>query len=86
MQPYISIYKHFKMLSQMTQNDLMNNGSTLGFSDTLDSTASMRWVAGAGANAQESGSYLTNNRAEAGSTVSGGTQNIAGVQNVGCIN
>ena len=29
MQPYISIYKHFKMLSQMTQNDLLNNGSTL---------------------------------------------------------
>ena len=86
MQPYISIYKHFKMLSQMTQNDLYNNGTTLGFSDSLDSTASMRWVAGAGANAQESGSYLTNNRAEAGSIVAGGTQNIAGIQNVGCVN
>ena len=86
MQGYISIYKHFKMLSQMTQNDLLNNGSTLGFSDTLDSATSMRWVAGAGSAAQESGSYLTNNRAEAGSTVAGGTQNIAGVQNVGCVN
>jgi len=86
MQPYISIYKHFKMLSQMTQNDLYNNGTTLGFSDSLDSTASMRWVAGAGSAAVDSGSYLTNNRAEAGTTVSGPTQNVAGVQNVGCVN
>ena len=86
MQPYISIYKHFKMLSQMTANDLANNGTTLGFSDVLDSTTSMRWVAGAGSAAQDSGAYLTNNRAEAGTTVSGPVQNVAGVQNVGCVN
>jgi len=87
MQPYISIYKHFKMLSQMTANDLMNQGTTLGFSDVLDSTASMVWKAGAGSAAKDSGSYLSNNRAFNGTaTVSTGTQNISGVQNTGCIN
>ena len=29
MQPYINVYKHFKMLSQMTANDLSNSGTTL---------------------------------------------------------
>ena len=86
MQPYISIYKHFKMLSQMTANDLANNGTTLGFSDVLDSTTSMRWKAGSGSTGVDSGAYLTNNRALAGSTVSGSIQNVAGVQNVGCVN
>jgi hypothetical protein len=87
-QPYISVYKHFKMLSQMTANDLLNQGTSLGFADSLDSTTSMRYVAGAGSAAIESGSYLTNNRAENGSTVStgNGTQAISGVQNTGCVN
>ena len=88
MQPFISIYKHFKMLSQMTSNDLLNQGTTLGFADMLDSTTSMRYVAGAGSASIESGSYLTNNRAENGSTVStgNGAQAISGVQNTGCVN
>jgi len=46
----------------------------------------MVWDAGAGSTAGESGSYLTNNRAFNSSTVSTGVQNIAGVQNLGCIN
>lgn len=87
MQPYINIYKHFKMLSQMTANDLLNSGTTLGFSDVLDNPASMVWKAGAGSAAKDSGSYLSNNRAFSGSTtVTSGTQNISGVQNLGCIN
>jgi hypothetical protein len=86
MQPYINIYKHFKMLSQMTSNDLLNAGTTLGFSDVLDGTNSMVFDAGAGSATGESGSYLTNNRAFNAATVATGTQNIAGVQNVGCIN
>jgi hypothetical protein len=86
MQPYISVYKHFKMLSQMTSNDLANQGTSLGFSDVLDSTASMRWVAGAGSAGTDSGSYLTNNRVENGTTVSFGTQSVGGVQNIGCVN
>lgn len=88
MQPYINIYKHFKMLSQMTSSDLQNSGTSLGFSDVLDGTNSMRWDAGGGAGSAtgESGSYLTNNRAFNASTVSNGVQNIAGSQNTGAIN
>ena len=86
MQAYTNIYKHFKMLSQMTQNDLLNAGTTLGFSDVLDGTNSMVWDAGAGSASGESGSYLTNNKAFHAGTVANGTQNIAGVQNVGAIN
>jgi len=86
MQSYINIYKHFKMLSQMTSSDLLNAGTTLGFSDVLDGTNSMVWDTGAGSVAGESGSYLTNNKAFNAGTVANGTQNIAGVQNVGAIN
>ncbi len=87
MQPYINVYKHFKMLSQMTANDLSNSGTTLGFSDVLDNPASMVWKAGAGSSAKDAGSYLSNNRAFSGSaTVTTATQNISGVQNLGCIN
>lgn len=86
MQPYINIYKHFKMLSQMTANDLSNSGTTLGFADVLDSSTSMQWEAGAGGASMDSGSYLTNNRAFNGATVASGTQAISGVQNVGCVN
>lgn len=86
MQPYISIYKHFKMLSQMTANDLLNQGTTLGFSDSLDSTASMRYVNGSGAANTNSGSYLTNNRPFNNVTSAIGSQTVAGLQNVGCVN
>jgi len=86
MQPYISIYKHFKMLSQMTANDLMNQGTTLGFSDCLDSTASMRYVNGSGSANTNSGSFLTNNRPFNNTTAAIGTQTVAGLQNVGCVN
>ncbi len=86
MQPYISIYKHFKMLSQMTANDLSNQGTTLGFSDVLDSTASMVYETGAGSASNDSGSYLTNNRPFYNTTTSSGTQSVAGIQNVGCVN
>ena len=86
MQPYISIYKHFKMLSQMTSNDLANQGTTLGFADVLDSTTSMVYKAGAGSLAGDAGSPLSNNRVFNGSTSANGSQMALGVQNVGCVN
>jgi hypothetical protein len=86
MQPYISIYKHFKMLSQMTQNDLANQGTTLGFADVLDSSTSMVYKAGAGSLAGDAGSSLSNNRVFNGSTSANGSQMALGVQNVGCVN
>ena len=86
MQSYISIYKHFKMLSQMTANDLANQGTTLGFSDCLDSTSSMRYVAGSGAAATDSGSYLTNNKVFNNTTSATDVQLALGTQNTGCVN
>jgi hypothetical protein len=91
MQPYINIYKHFKMLSQMTSADLQNSGTTLGFADVLDGSNSFTYTAGAGIaaagnNPNSSGSYLTNNRVFDGASVAGGVQNIAGVQNINTIN
>ena len=86
MQPYISIYKHFKMLSQMTANDLSSQGTTLGFADVLDSSTSMVYKAGSGSASGDAGSYLSNNRVFNNATASNGSQMLPGVQNVGCVN
>ena len=86
MQPYISIYKHFKMLSQMTANDLSNQGTTLGFGDVLDSTTSMVYKSGAGTTAGDAGSSLSNNRVFNGSSPANGSQLVLGNQNTGCVN
>ncbi len=37
-QPHLNIVKHFKMISELSVNDL---ATTLGFSDRLDTTISM---------------------------------------------
>jgi len=91
MQPYINVYKHFKMLSQMTASDLQNSGTTLGFADVLDSSNSFTYTAGAGIaaagnNPNSSGSYLTNNRVFDGTTVASGVQSSLGVQNNNVVN
>lgn len=91
MQPYINIYKHFKMLSQMTSSDLQNSGTTLGFADVIDSSNSYTFTAGAGIaaagnNPNSSGSYLTNNRVFDGTTVASGVQSSLGVQNLNVVN
>ena len=86
MQPHVNIAKHFKMLSQMTVSDLHNQGTTLGFSDVLDSTTSMQYNAGTPTTALQSGPSLTNNRAFNGNVASSGTQMYAGIQNALTVN
>jgi hypothetical protein len=86
LQSYISVYKHFKMLSQMTTSDLANQGTTLGFADVLDSSTSMVYKTGAGTTAGDAGSSLSNNRVFNGSTAANGSQMLVGVQNVGTVN
>jgi hypothetical protein len=61
-QPFLNIVKHFKMISELSVNDLATIGSTLGFSDRLDSTRSMRYAAANTATDGNSGNGLTNNR------------------------
>ena len=61
-QPFLNIVKHFKMISELSVNDLATIGSTLGFSKELDSVRSMRYVSGTSATTGASGNGLTNNR------------------------
>ena len=43
-QPFLNVYTHIKMLSQMSQDDLKSLGTTLGLSDTLDNAQSLKFV------------------------------------------
>ena len=61
-QPHLNIVKHFKMISELSVNDLATIGPTLGFSDRLDTTRSMRYVSAIAATDGNSGNGLTNNR------------------------
>jgi hypothetical protein len=42
-QPFINIARNFQLLSEMSVNDLVTIGPSLGFADTLDTTKSMKW-------------------------------------------
>ena len=54
----------------MTVSDLHNKGTTLGFSDVLDSTTSMQYNAATPTTALQNGLSLTNNRAFNGNVAS----------------
>ena len=89
-QPYINIAKHFKMMSEMSVNDLKQMGYTLGFGDDLDNHRSIKYNAAmATADVAYNGNGLTNNRIYGSTLVNGygsGTQTVFGAQNVGCVN
>jgi len=61
-QPFTNVAQHFKMISEMTENDLKTLGSTLGFSPVLDSVKSMRYSAAHGTSPGAGGNGLSNNR------------------------
>ena len=44
MQPYLSVYKNFKLLSQLSATDLKSMAPSLGLSDVLDNEKSMTWT------------------------------------------
>ena len=88
-QPYINIAKHFKMMSEMSINDLKQMGPTLGFGDDLDNYRSVAYnttIVGAGAT---NGNGFTNNKIFGSAFASGigsGLQTTFGSQNLGCVN
>jgi hypothetical protein len=85
-QPYINIAKHFKMMSEMSVNDLKQMGYTLGFGDEIDNFRSIKWNA---ASAVLNGNGLTNNRILGSQFTTGigsDIQTTFGAQNLGCIN
>jgi hypothetical protein len=89
-QPYINIAKHFKMISEMSVNDLKQMGFSLGFGDDLDNVKSFKWnPTVTTATTALTGNGLTNNKILASNFASGtGTnyQSTFGAQNLGCIN
>jgi hypothetical protein len=61
MQPFISVAKHFQLLSQMSATDLKSNAVSLGLSEVLDNEKSVQWNTQASVNAP-GGLGLANNR------------------------
>ena len=82
-QPYLNVFQNFRMLSEMSQNDIKSLGSTLGFSDCLDSIGSASWnglVAVTGGNG-----YVNNTPFPTGANGSD-TQMTFGAQNLNVVN
>jgi len=85
-QPFISFYEHFKLASQMSQNDLKQFGTSLGFAPAgLDNEKSVQWR-GDLTGTSGTGVGLTNNRAFGNTGLSVDTPSAAGYQNQGAIN
>jgi hypothetical protein len=42
-QPFLNVFQNFRMLSEMSQNDLKSLGKSLGFSDCIDTPTSTKW-------------------------------------------
>jgi hypothetical protein len=87
-QPFISFYEHFKLASQMSQNDLKQFGSSLGFAPAgLDNEKSVRWQGdNQAATTQASGQGLANNRAFGENALAVDTPATPGFQNQSAIN
>ena len=67
-QPYINIVKHFQMLSEMSYNDLITIGPTIGFGDTIDNPRSAVWNGNA---TTANGNGFTNNKVFVSNAVAG---------------
>ena len=74
MQPFISVYKNFKLLSSMSATDQQANINSLGLSNTLDNEKSIKFTTANLSNSGTSNSY------------SGGSATAAGYQGVGLCN
>lgn len=85
-QPFISIYEHFKLISQMSQNDLKQFGPSLGFAPVgLDNEKSVQWKP-IYSGTSSPGVGLINNQPFGNNTLAAEYQSLAGVQNVNAIN
>jgi hypothetical protein len=85
-QPFISLYQHFKLISQMSQNDLKQFGPSLGFAPAgLDNEKSTQFKPIYDATAS-AGLGLINNRPFGSAVLATDQQSAVGVQNVNAIN
>lgn len=92
MTPYASVYSHFRMLSEMTKNDLQSSGVSLGFSDVLDNENSVQFDCSGTLDSAPTwaklGQGLNNNRPFVSSSVTGVEYQglTSAVQNENCVN
>jgi len=85
-QPFISMYEHFKLISQMSQNDLKQFGPSLGFAPAgLDNEKSVQFKPIYSATTSP-GVGLINNQPFGNAALATDLQSVAGVQNVNAIN
>ena len=90
-QPFISVFQNFRMISEMSQNDLKNIGTTLGFSEVLDNPMSVKWNGVVGNASASGGNGLCNNfpfssYSAGANTIATETQNLFGAQNTNVSN
>ena len=91
-QNYLNIFQNFRMISEMSQNDLKTLGTTIGFSDCIDTPNSVVWngavnVAGVPNGCQNGGNGLCNNFAfPVAGSLGTDTQLSLGAQNTNVIN
>ena len=93
-QPFISAFNHFKLLSQVSATDLKTASTTWGMSEILDPCNSIQWLTRAATLANgnantgpQCGVGLCNNQPYNGTSAALGFQTAMGVnQNAGCVN
>ena len=87
-QPFVNVFQNFRMLSQMSANDLLAVSTSLGMSNVLDNEKSVQFNSGAGAAAGAAGQGLCNNIPFVSSTTVGGEFSpVEGSnQNKNCVN
>lgn len=88
-QPFVSLYQHFKLASQMSQNDLKQFGPSLGFAPAgLDNEKSVRWspLGTAVGVIGQAGRGLINNSPFGVGALAADYQQVSGLQNSGSIN
>ena len=61
-QPFLGTFTNIKLLSELSQNDLKSFGSTIGFSDVLDTASSAIWNSTVATTALTNGNGFTNNK------------------------
>ena len=61
-QPFLGTFTNIKLLSELSQNDLKSFGSTIGFSDVLDTASSAIWNSTVTAADLTNGNGFTNNK------------------------
>jgi hypothetical protein len=87
-QPFLGTFTNIKLLSEMSQNDLISIGTTIGYSEVLDTPSSVIWNSAVLNTAATNGADLTNGNGLTNNNVFGSTTQttLNGNQNVGVCN